>query len=167
MEVRSPGETERADVGASHRCPRVIRAALLGAISVVAVLTGCGGGGKPSRADYLKKANAICQTEKQEMDALALRSTGTLEEAIREAVKIRERTYAKLRAIRLPESHTTPSEWLAYRAKAIGALNELLQTRPRSAARRASNTRYFYANARAATIARAYGLTRCVGFAGS
>jgi hypothetical protein len=137
---------------------------LAGVIGAIA-LAGCGSS-KPSKADYVKKANAVCAVEKQQMNELALHP-GTLEQAIREALKIRRRTHDKLRAIKLPSSHGTPSEWLAYRSQAIRAISDLLETRPRSAARRASNARYFQANLRAERIARSYGLTGCSGFAAS
>ena len=136
-------------------------------ISALALVAGCGGGKPPSRADYVKKANRVCQKEKKEMSALAQAPKGNIQEAIRTSVKIKEGTYAKLRAIKLPVSQAAPAEWLRYRRRAIDAANEILATRLRSDARRASNLRYFQADDKAGKIARAYGLNACVGFAAS
>ena len=151
----------------ARRRPVLCFCGLLASVTAAALLAGCGGGKPPSKADYVKKANQVCQMEKEEMDALSLAPRATVQEGIEASVQIKEKTYAKLRAIKLPESQATPAEWLRYRARAITAGNEILATKLRSSARRASNLRYFKVNQKAGKIARAYGLNACVGFAAS
>jgi hypothetical protein len=140
--------------------------ALAMALSGVLVLAGCGGGSKPSKAAYIKRANAICAAENQQMRKIAERKE-TLQEAIGAAFQLREQTNDKLQALKLPADSSVPAEVLRLRRRATEAGHAIVNSRPRTPARRAANLKFFVNNEKAARLARAYGLTSCVGFAAS
>jgi hypothetical protein len=137
---------------------------VLGAVGLL--LAGCGGSGKPSKAQYLAKASKECAALAAELNAIGVK-VGTFQEALVESVKAKEQGSERLHAIKLPADSGVPRQWLHYRDLALTAAREVVNTRPRSARRRTLNTQYYAATGRAERIARSYGLTACVGPAGS
>jgi hypothetical protein len=145
------------------------RAAGLAPLTVLAAavaLAGCGGSSETTKADYIKKVNALCASEKAAMDAIAVakvKLTVTLDESNRE----RERANSLIAAVKLPKKEPISSEWLAARQAALKAAKADSAAGFGTKAARGPEREYFAANSRAERLARAYGLTKCVGFAGS
>ncbi len=48
---------------------RGILAVLVGALAIGAVAVGCGGGGSPTKAEFIERADAICQMREEERQA--------------------------------------------------------------------------------------------------
>jgi hypothetical protein len=131
-----------------------------------ALLAGCGGGGKPTKAQYLAKANKECTALSAVLNAIGSRQV-TFQEALVESVKAKQQASERLHKIKLPANSRVASEWLHNRDLALTAAQGLVDTRPRSVQRRTLNKQFFAATDRAERIARSYGLTACVGPAGS
>jgi hypothetical protein len=152
-----------AGAGAA-RCPSTPPRALAAAIALVAMtaIAGCGKSGPPSKAEYVTRANAICIDERQRMTSIALQRE-SLVQAIDESNQARAQTAAKLEKLQKPAASAAVSEWLAARATALAAARAVSANRRDRAANRA----YLRAAARAEALAKALGVTSCVGFASS
>jgi hypothetical protein len=139
--------------------------AILAAVTAIGVVAGCGSNSRPTKAAYNTRANRVCESLNQKMHAIAERPFGNLSAELKEVLKVKEQANTQLRAIRMPAADAVPSEWLRYRELAIGALKNIVRAKPRSPGARIANRAYVKANAKAEEIARAYGVTACVGFA--
>jgi hypothetical protein len=154
------------------RCPDTPRRArggrtllaLLGAAGLL--LAGCGGSGKPSKAQYLAKANKECAALTAALNAIGNKQV-TFQEALVESIKAKEEANKRLHAIKLPADSAVPGQWLHYRDLAMTVGRELPETRPNSARRRTLGAQFEVATRRAVRAARSYGLTACVGNAAS
>jgi hypothetical protein len=172
MAARENTRTRHASIAASSSpagagaapCPSTPPRALAAAIAVAAVtaIAGCGKSGPPSKAEYVTRANAICAEEKQRMTSIALQRE-SLVQAIDESNQARAQAAAKLEKLQKPAASAAISEWLAARATALAAARAVSANRRDRAANRA----YLRAAARAESLARALGVTNCVGFASS
>src|SRR5437763_4642948 len=125
MAARFPDTPRRARGG------RTLLAAL-GAAGLL--LAGCGSG-KPSKAQYVAKANKECAALNAVMNAISQQQV-TFQRALVESVKAKELANKSLHAIKLPADSAVPGQWLHYRDLALTAAQGLLDTRPRSARRR-------------------------------
>jgi ribosomal protein L20A (L18A) len=158
MAPRFPDRPRHA--GAGRALPAVLAAAGL-------LLAGCGGSRKPTKAQYVAKANKECAALARSLNSIGSRQGATFQQALVESVRAKEQANKSLHAIKLPADSGVPSQWLHYRDLALTAAQELLSTRPRSAKRRTLGAQYGAATDKAEAIARSYGLTACVGPAAS
>ncbi len=146
------------------------RATALAAVAAVAValvaFAGCGGGGSsaPTKAQYVAKVNAICFSEHQQLNQLALTKTRLLAK-VSESIVIRERANAKIEAVKNPSSGAISPEWLQARRRALSATKKIAASKPGSSEARAENRAFITAANRALELAHAYGLDYCHGFA--
>jgi soluble cytochrome b562 len=77
---------------------------LAAALAAIAALAGCGGGSGPSKAEFVKKADAICaQTNKAHPPPPQAKSLKALGQQAAEEVGIRKDLDAKLRALDVPD----------------------------------------------------------------
>ena len=157
MAPRFPDRPRHARAG--RTLPAVLAAAGL-------LLAGCGGSGKPTKAQYVAKANAECAALARSLNTIGGRQA-TFQQALVESVRAKEQANKRLHAIELPADSGVPSQWLHSRDLAVTAASALLNTRPRSAQRRTLGAQYAAATEKAEGIARSYGLTACVGPAAS
>jgi len=149
-----------------HRDAGLRARALLALAIAIGALAGCGSSSATTKAQYIKKVNALCNNEKRAMQSVALakvKLTVTLDESNRE----RERANALIAAVKQPKSEPISSEWLAQRQAALKAAKASSAAGFSTKAARGPNKEYFQASGRAEKIAKAYGLSNCVGFAGS
>jgi hypothetical protein len=145
--------------------PRGLAIAL--ALVLLTALAGCGGGsGKPTKAQYIQRANAVCANEKQAMKTIAL-SHGSLVAAVDRSNVAREEANVKLAALASPSRGAISPEWLSARREALKAAKAFSAAKAGSAAYRAAGSAYFLASQHAASIAKSYGLAQCGGFAAS
>jgi hypothetical protein len=107
----------------------VRRASLL--VLTVALAAGCGGGGGSSerltRADYAKKADAICGKYNQQTKALANpKSLSDLADVADKTLPILDNALSDLRKLQPPANEqATADQWLAEVEKLKGDLKEL------------------------------------------
>jgi len=150
---------------AAARAPLPLRALALGAALAplalaLGALAGCGKSGPLSKAEYVKRANAVCRSEKAGMDAVAF-SLGNVVQKIDESNQLRAQAGAKLAKLKKPAGNASISEWLGLRASALTIAHQLSLHRTD----RAKNRAYVRAQLKAEALARSIGLTNCVGFA--
>jgi hypothetical protein len=138
---------------------------MLAGVAVVAV-AGCGKS-KPTKSQYLSRANAICAEENRDLKRLAERGRQiTRQELINGTIRIRTSANVRLRKIAVPTNETKPAEWLHQRETAIEEMKKIFfTTKPRSAEKRAAGVAYNNAVSAALRIAVPYGLTSCINFA--
>jgi hypothetical protein len=135
------------------------------ALAAISTLYGCGDTKKTSsKAEYVAKANKVCAALQAEMRALALRRA-PIPVLQREAIAIKDKANAKLRAIPLPAAAAIPSEWLHYREQAVTNGKRLNEAKAGTPARQVAERDYFQATLNARRVALAYGLSSCDKFA--
>jgi hypothetical protein len=144
----------------------VLRACAPALACALAVFSGCGSG-SVSKADYVKKVNALCAAEDQEIRAAAIGvgpHAGLL--AVLDAANaVRAQSLAKIEAVKTPSSGAISPEWLRLRRRALaisrkrsaGGLKRRIPLR--------ESEEYANDGNRALKIALAYGLTKCSGLA--
>ena len=146
------------------RAPR--RAPPLGVLAGMAtllVLAGCGGSSAQTKSGYIKQVNALCETEKRELNQVALRGTKLLVK-ISEAIQIREQSNNKIGAVKLPASEAITPEWLQLRRLALSAAKKIAAAPLRSAESSRQNAVLITSGNRAQQLGLAYGLKQCHGF---
>ncbi len=134
-----------------------------GALTLLVALSGCGSSSSstPSKQQYLAKVDAVCRKLEQQAGVLTGNSQPFLSK-IREVMHAKELGYHQIRAIRMPAQSSVPSEWLHWSELANSAVDEILKTKPHTAANAAANERQFKAAEKARTLARSYGLQTCI-----
>jgi hypothetical protein len=145
------------------------RSALACAVIVVLAIAGCGGSsksGKPTKAAYVAKANAVCRELTQSVTAVG-KNTSSLEQKLVELIGPRERANAQLQAIPKFAGDEFSSRWLGVRAQALASLKQIAKHGPFSPESRTANAAYSSQSAQAARIARNHGLVDCITFAAS
>jgi len=152
--------------GAARVC--ALCAAALAALAVVA-LVGCGSSGRPTKAQYIARANALCRAEHQRLISIALSPASSLQAEADEVNRVRAQTNQKLAALKKPVSGGVLSDWLKARAAALSFARKVIfgKTKRADPARRAAERGYTRETDRAFALARSYGLTDCKGFAAS
>jgi hypothetical protein len=129
------------------------------------LVAGCGGGGRLSKQDYGKRADAICARYNGKIRALGRpRSLEALPAYVDRALPVARKGNEELRGLKAPKSEEkTAREWLDQNAAVIAAMERL-----RDAAKRGNRAGVQFALAdggtanRAATkLARELGLQRC------
>ena len=161
VSIAPAGSPTGAGSAAWSSTPSRALAAALVLLALTAV-AGCGKSGPPSKAQYVARANAVCNDERQGMTSIALQRI-SLVQAIDESNQLRAQTAARLAKLQKPAASAAISEWLAARATALSAARAVsVKLRDRAA-----NRTYLRASAKAESMAKALGITSCVGFASS
>lgn len=135
------------------------------AVAAAALAAGCGGAGRLSRGDYVKKADAICAKYNRQIRALRQpRTIGGISAFVAKAIPIARRGDGELRSLEPPRGdEATVKEWLAANDGVVEAIERLgaaarRDDRPgiRKALRQGNR-----ANERAKRLARHLGLRVC------
>jgi hypothetical protein len=142
-------------------------AAAIATLALLALLAGCGSStATTTKAQYVARVNAVCSNEKQAMRAIAL-SKITVVANLDETNRAREAALALIEAVPAPKTEAISPEWLSLRRSALAAtkrISALGLGKPRA---RPAQLEYGRLHRRAESIASAYGLTECAGFASS
>ena len=143
--------------------PSAAGAALLAGLLVA----GCGGGGRLSKQDYARQADAICSKYNRKIEALGKPKSSALAEVARfadQALALERKGNAELEGLKPPKSQEkTAREWVAQNdvvEKAVGDLRDAARKNDRAAlgaALRRGNS----ANQVANKLARQLGLSVC------
>src|SRR5437879_10146637 len=98
------------------------KAARLAALGLSAALAGSCGGGAPSKASFIAKADAICKAEET---AIAKLDHSDRARYLREGTAVLQREVADLRALKEPnEQRTTLATWLGQLADTAKAADQ-------------------------------------------
>jgi hypothetical protein len=129
------------------------------------LLAACGGGGRLSRAEYAKRADAICAGYKRKIEALPQpRSLAQLQALTAKAVPITRQTAEKLRDLKPPkDEQKTADAWNDSNGEILTAMVRIRDAAKKndrsaitSALRDANN-----ANRRSNDLARTLGMKTC------
>jgi len=97
------------------------------AVAVAGLAAGCGGGGRLSKAEYAKRADAICTKYNAKLKAVA-RPTGIsgLPAYVDRALPLARKGDDELRALRPPkDEEKTAKEWLDQNDSVVGSMERL------------------------------------------
>lgn len=111
-------------LGRPRRWAAAATALVAGAALVAA---GCGGGGRLSREEYAKRADAICTKYNAKLEALA-RPTGisALPAYVDQALPLARKGDGELRALKPPkDEEQTAKEWLDQNDSVVGSMERL------------------------------------------
>jgi hypothetical protein len=105
-------------------------ALVLGAVVLAA---GCGGSGRLSKQEYAKRADAICSTYKQKLQALGQpRGIAALPEYVDRALPVARKGNGELRDLKPPKDEETKAkEWLDQNQAVIAAMERLREAAKR------------------------------------
>src|SRR5919205_1869855 len=98
------------------------------AFVVAGLLSGCGGGsGRLSKAEYAKRADAICTKYNTKLKALARpTSIGALPDYVDKALPLARKGDHELRALKPPkDEEQTAKEWLDQNDSVVGSMERL------------------------------------------
>lgn len=139
------------------------------ALIAIGAVMGCGSssGGRPTKAEYVAKANAACRDLNQSLKSVG-ENSGSIKAKRDQANVVRERANRQLRAIPMPSPAKIPSEWLHLREASLVAVKKIPKTKPLSQANHAAQAAYLDALEKSVAVAKSYGLVACsTGFAAS
>lgn len=139
------------------------------ALIAIGAVMGCGSssGGRPTKAEYVAKANAACRDLNQSLKSVG-ENSGSIKAKRDQANVVRERANRQLRAIPMPSPAKIPSEWLHLREASLVAVKKIPKTKPLSQANHAAQAAYLTALEKSVAVAKSYGLVACsTGFAAS
>jgi hypothetical protein len=125
---------------------------LLLLLAVVLIAAGCGGGGRLSKAEYAKRADAICRKYNQKLRALGRpQSIAALPQYVDRALPVARKGNAELRDLEAPKGEETKAkEWLDQNQAVVAAMERL-----RDAAKRGNRAGIQVALSEASTANRA------------
>ncbi len=97
------------------------------AFAVAALVAGCGGSGRLSKADYVKQADAICTKYNAKLKALARpTSIGDLAAYVDKALPLARKGDDELRALKPPKDEEQKAkEWLDQNDSVVGSMERL------------------------------------------
>jgi hypothetical protein len=98
------------------------------AVLIAGLLAGCGGGsGRLSKAEYVKRADAICAKYNAKLKALARpTSIGALPDYVDKALPLARRGDDELRSLKPPkDEEQTAKEWLDQNDSVVGSMERL------------------------------------------
>jgi hypothetical protein len=157
--VARRGGAARARAGARAR-EAARKGTLLAFAGVLLALAGCGGSSGNTKADYVKKVNALCATEQKEINLLA-NSHSSLIALVSSENRVREKTAALIEAVKEPSSEPISPEWMNLRRAAIAAANKVAAAGLPSKTANQQTLVFNVATQKARTIASEYGLSEC------
>jgi hypothetical protein len=135
------------------------------AFVIAALLAGCGGSSRLSKAEYAKRADAICTKYNAKLNALARpTSVSGLPAYVGQALPLARKGDDELRALRPPQdAEQTAKEWLDQNDSVVGSMERLRDAAKkgdRSGIQTALNEASS-ANQTANRLARSLGLSVC------
>jgi len=97
------------------------------AFAVAALAAGCGGSGRLSKAEYVKRADAICTKYNAKLKALSRpTSISGLPAYVDEALPLARKGDRELRALKPPkDEEQTAKEWLDQNDSVVGSMERL------------------------------------------
>ena len=104
-----------------------MRSAAVLATALLALFAGCGGGGRLSKVDYAKQADAICSKYNRKIQALGTpRSLADIGGFADKALALTRSGNAELRGLKAPKSEEqTAKEWIAQNDLVAAAVRDL------------------------------------------
>ena len=103
------------------------------ALLITGLVAGCGGGsGRLSKAEYAKRADAICTKYNAKLKALARpTSISALPDYVDKALPLARKGDEELRALKPPkDEEQTAKEWLDQSDSVVGSMERLRERRP-------------------------------------
>jgi hypothetical protein len=144
-----------------------MKRALCGA-SVVLFLVACGGGGGATKADYVRRANAVCRDAAKQVAELTTASRENVRDTAKAAAKVVEAQRAaleRIRAIKPPKQDRAEiAKWIALVDQTIDQAELSARSQKYGDITRAvtANVNGAALDRRADELAREYGLRACV-----
>jgi hypothetical protein len=143
-----------------------MKRALVGAAALV-LLAACGGGGGVTKADYVKKANAVCHGAAKDFAALDIPNgdISNLPKAAAQIVALQRKALDELEKIKPPKADRPKiAKWIALVDQTIDQAELSAKSQKDGDIPRAvtANSNGAELDARADDLARAYGLNQCV-----